>query len=394
MRTLSAPLWYRPRRYLHFDSPVGLKRAENLVTDPNAVARHAFYPLISYEITSKKLAKAPNSHKLVAKGKIRPISYAAHLDAHIYSYYAHLLSVRYEVFLTTNGLTSSVLAFRQLGKNNINFAAEAFAEIRRRGNCAAVALDISGFFDNLDHELLKQAWCLLLGVTRLPQDHFSVFRSVTKYSRVDRSQLYRALNISTHNPRSSRYRVCTASQFRDVVRRQGLITPNLATSGIPQGTPISAILSNIYMMRFDLSMQQQIHQLKLSINPSKTERRTFIQHSHGVQEADKPLQYLGFTFDGQRILIRSAAFARYSQRMKKGVRLAKATMRSRNRKKRVRGATVKALYKRKLYERYAHFGHQNFLRYGYRAAEIMQSNAIRGQLKPLWRRLNEEIQKS
>lgn len=140
--------------------------------------------------------------------------------------------------------------------------------------------------------------------------------------------------------------------------------------------------------------QQRIQQLKLSLNTSKTERRTFMRHSHGVQEADKPLQYLGFTFDGQRILIRSAAFARYSQRMKKGVRLAKATMLSRNRKKRARGATVKALYKRKLYERYSHLGHQNFLRYGYRATEIMQSNAIRGQLKPLWRRLNEEMQKS
>jgi RNA-directed DNA polymerase len=238
-----------------------LKRAENLVTDPTAVARHAFYPLISYEITSKKLTKAPNSHKLVAKGKIRPISYAAHLDSHIYSYYAHLLSIRYEAFLTKNDLTDSILAFRQLGKNNINFAADAFSEIRRRGNCAAVALDISGFFDNLDHELLKQSWCSLLDVTRLPQDHFAVFRSITKYSRVDRSKLYRALNISTHNPRSGRYRVCTASQFRDVVRRQGLITQNPATFGIPQGTPISAILSNIYMMGFDLAMQQRIHHI-------------------------------------------------------------------------------------------------------------------------------------
>ena len=42
-----------------------------------------------------------------------------------------------------------------LGKNNIEFANNAFEEIKRRKHCVAIALDISGFFDNLDHQRLK-----------------------------------------------------------------------------------------------------------------------------------------------------------------------------------------------------------------------------------------------
>ena len=37
----------------------------------------------------------------------------------------------------------------------------------------------------------------------------------------------------------------------------------------------------------------------------------------------KPLQYLGFTFDGRRALIRSGTLARYYRRMRNGVRVAK-----------------------------------------------------------------------
>ncbi|HHY0819206.1 TPA: antiviral reverse transcriptase Drt2, partial [Klebsiella pneumoniae] len=69
---------------------------------------------------------------------------------------------------------------------------------------------------------------------------------------------------------------------------------------------------------------QSISELKIEINDKKTEVRNFHVYS-GVQKCDKPLQYLGFIFDGERKLIRSAALARFSGRMKAGVRLAKKT---------------------------------------------------------------------
>lgn len=39
---------------------------------------------------------------------------------------------------------------------NIDFANYAFKEIVSRGNCVALVIDIKGFFDNLDHEILKK----------------------------------------------------------------------------------------------------------------------------------------------------------------------------------------------------------------------------------------------
>src|SRR5690606_33553240 len=109
--------------------------------------------------------------------------------------------------------------------------------------------------------------------------------------------------------------------------------------------------------------------------------------------SDKPLQYLGFLYDGEKILIRSAALAKYSERMRRGIRLAKKTKIKRNRIKIFSGQKPTKLYKRKIYERYSHLGGRNFITYAHRAAKFMNSSAIKKQLKPLWGRLQEEIEK-
>ncbi|TCO73711.1 antiviral reverse transcriptase Drt2 [Chromatocurvus halotolerans] len=418
--------WYRHRNYLHFDNPLGKKSAEALVKNPLRVKSHSFYPLISYEIESIKIAKDAASGSIEKKKKPRPIRYAAHADSHIYSFYSTILSQKYEDLLRDKALSEHVLAFRPLGKNNIDFAAEAFEDIRVMGTCAAVALDITGFFDNIDHAILKDAWCDLLGEARLPGDHFAIFKSLTAYSYVPKLALYRQLGISQHNPKNNRKRVCEPRIFREIVRGGNLITTNENAYGIPQGSPISALLSNIYMVEFDEEASKlarsingkyyrycddilfivpidqkdriankaktMIRGLKLEINKKKIAVRSFTQRGN-IQRADYPLQYLGFTFDGERILIRSAALARYSDKMKRGVKFAKATMRKRNGLRVLRGEPVKPLYRKSLYRLYSHVGRRNFLSYGYRAARRMNSPAIKRQLKPLWRRLEEEIER-
>lgn len=426
---MSSEDWYRKRNYLHFDRPISEKSAARIVKNPKTVATHSFYPFINYSIHSSKIYK-DHDDRIAVKDKVRPISYAAHVDSHIYSYYCHLLTPLYEEQLKKHGLHDSILAFRKLGKNNVQFAYKAFNDVKflaeRFNGCTAIGFDITGFFDNLDHELLKKSWQQLINKDQLPEDHYAVYKSLTKYSKVDRKSLYRSLNISEHNPKNNRFRICSPQEFRSLVRPNGLIEKNTDKKGIPQGSPISAFLSNIYMLNFDKSMseavkamgaiyyrycddmlfivpteyesslagfvRQKINDLKIDINPSKTEIRRFVIQPNRFY-SDKPLQYLGFLYDGEKILIRSAALAKYSERMRRGIRLAKKTKIKRNRIKIFSGQKPTKLYKRKIYERYSHLGGRNFITYAHRAAKFMNSSAIKKQLKPLWGRLQEEIEK-
>ncbi|HEY9135570.1 MAG TPA: hypothetical protein VIM85_07235, partial [Pseudomonadales bacterium] len=200
------PSWYRRRGYLHFDLPLGFKKAKAVATNPKHVESHSFYPFINYTITAEKIAKDPGTLKLINVQKSRPIAYAAHIDSHIYAYYSKIISKSYELELNKRGLNDAVLAFRSLGKSNIDFASEAFSQICAYGSCGVVGLDVTGFFDNLDHSILKDKWSYLLGDSRLPNDHFSVFKSLTRWSSVDRTSLYQLFGISKNNPKNDRYR--------------------------------------------------------------------------------------------------------------------------------------------------------------------------------------------
>ncbi len=404
---------------------MGLETAKKLVTQPGNVEAHSFYPLIRYVIKSTKVKRDPVTQRVTKqKPKERPIAYAAHLDSHIYSYYAHILAKKYETVIREAGFSPSVLAFRALEKNNIEFAYDAFNEIRAHGECHVLALDIEGFFDNLDHVVLKKEWATILGTGSLPNDHYAVFKSLTRYSYVDRESLYACLGISVNNPRNGRHQLCTATEFREIVRPAKLIQRYDKPYGIPQGSPLSALLSNIYMRSFDAEIsafvaknggsyfrycddillivpsaiktevfavvESEIAKIKLKIQARKTEARDFV-YQNGNLITSKPLQYLGFLFDGHRIFLRSAALARYSERMSKGVWLAKRTMKKRNAARILRDEPEKPLFTKKLYRLYSFSGRRNFITYGYRAAKVMGSSTIKRQLKRLWSKLQAEI---
>lgn len=416
--------WYRPRGYVHFDSPLGQVAAEHLATSPQAVATHAFYPLLRYTVETQKVEKNKATGLVLYKPpKKRPISFSAHADAHIYSYYANLLAIPYEESLGKAGLGASILAFRSLGKSNIDFANEAFELIKGMGECVAFATDISGFFDNLDHLHLKKAWARLLESESLPADHYAVFRSLTKFSYVILEEVLPALGLSMNNPPRSPERLCSPQVFREKIRGAGLVKQHREPKGIPQGSPISALLSNIYLLEFDQRLHAEISrrgghymrycddilcivpfsqaenlfelvdgligEYQLEINEMKTDTIHFSKVS-GTLEAKRPLQYLGFTFDGVRKLIRSSAFAKFSDKMRRGVNLAQQTAKKHN-KRRPKAARI---WRQTLYERYSHLGNRNFVRYGLRAAEKMNSDAIKKQLRPLWKRLEQRIAKA
>ena len=162
-------------------------------------------------------------------------------------------------------LRENVLAFRSLEKSNIEFAKDAFDKIQNLGECSAVALDLSGFFDNLDHQILKDRWCKIIGSETLPADHYAVFKSITKYSQVNKDKLYTLLNISHNNPKYSRKKICTSVEFRNIVRKNNLIVTNKTSKGVPQGSPISALLSNIYMVMTCFLLFLLIRKMKLLV---------------------------------------------------------------------------------------------------------------------------------
>lgn len=91
------------------------------------------FPLISFDVNTHKYNKDKATGELCRSIKPRHISYAAHSDSHIYSYYSKLLSEKYEKQLKESNLTDCVLAFRRFNEkmSNIEFAKIAFDEIKR-----------------------------------------------------------------------------------------------------------------------------------------------------------------------------------------------------------------------------------------------------------------------
>lgn len=272
------------KHYPHFDSWISVESANELVADPNRVARHKFYPFFLYHDSWQPFRQG-GDQKGKPKPKSRPIRYAARKDAYIYTYYRRILSERYEKEIAESEISDCVVAYRKIkkknggGKCNIDFAKDAFDEIEKLKNCVAIALDIKGYFENLDHYLIKEAWCRLLGVDRLPSDHFTVFKNVTDYHVVDQKEAYRRLGflkeVDVNGVKREKYTVsykkmplqlCTPEEFRSKICGYGNNLPSIVKGnvdesgnkldhGIPQGSPISDLIANFYLFNFDITMK-------------------------------------------------------------------------------------------------------------------------------------------
>jgi RNA-directed DNA polymerase len=402
--------WFRRRSYAHFDRPMTEEEARELATCPARVAVHAFWPLI---INPKRsVSRKPASEKedgRVFSVKRRPIGYSAHSDAHIFAYYAHVLNERLEALYSRHG-GSHVLAYRTFSppRCNIHFAAEAFEEIAQRGQCEVLALDVEGFFDSLDHALLKAAWCRLLDVERLPADHFKVFKACTGDFAVPLPVLRDALGGDIRR-RAGRegVAVCTPKVFREKVvhllrPRHELVweakrkarPSNVASGavGIPQGLPISAVLANLYMFDADSQLVagltalggsfrrysddilvivppgyareaeelvvRELQAIGLSVNANKTERtsvrssdgvlRTFALREDGQEGSQRPLSYLGLAFEGVQSVVRPSTVSKFQQKACRAIDRAMIAARRNGEKK---------LRRRQLYAKLTSLGH-------------------------------------
>lgn len=260
------------RRYPHFDPVITDSEAEGVATDPVRVATHTFYPFLKYDEGWTLYAEKGKP----GIRKDRPIRFAARLDSCIFSYYRYLLSAPYEAILQAEKLSSSVIAYRRIpkssssgGQSNIDFALSAVQAIQTQGNCCTMALDISSFFETLDHNRLREVWADLLGVSKLPTDHFKVFRAITQYAFVDVVKAYTRLGY--YGDKADRHgkirpgylkarkdipvQLCDGRTFQEKIARSAnqasIIEVNKLGFGVPQGAPLSDLLANAYLLEFD-----------------------------------------------------------------------------------------------------------------------------------------------
>ena len=433
---MAVPFWYKKKPYPHFDLPLNEKEATDLVTNPNRVTRHAFYPLIAYTLTAPRTRKDPQTGNHYKDSKKRNIAYPSHQDGYIFSYYRSLLEYHYEQWLQDNGLGASITAFRRIGESNVALARKAFDFIKENSNCQIIATDIEGFFDNIDHQELKSTWAKFLNQSRLPDDHYAVYKAVTRYGIVERHKVYNLFGIrisgSPSHPSSSN-RICTPQQFREKVLTRKLIQLGPGRTkgiGIPQGTSLSPLLSNMYMADLDLALYHWItflggrywrycddilivlpsdckvdvlayldwwlKQLKLSRSAEKTQVRN-------KQELPaKQLQYLGFLFNGSKITVRSSSIHRYHRKLKKAIQATKFRQKKESGEK----AQTAPFRKQALYNMYSELplrgkkikarkrGQKyrgNFTHYMEKSAERMSSSAIKRQRRRLLKRLRGRI---
>lgn len=190
-------------------------------------------------------------------------------------------------------------------------------------------------------------------------------------------------------------------------RKNGLIRRYELDYGIPQGTPVSGLYANIYLRSFDREMialcsryggsyrrysddiavvlptgakaghvvalvEKLLADFALALSVEKTETADFVG---GRLVSAKPIQYLGFTFDGQRTLIRPSSVDAYLRKMRKGIHAKLVAAKS----KEIPSFKV---FEREMRSRYTHAGkRRNFIRYAHKAALIMKSDEIKQQVK-------------
>jgi RNA-directed DNA polymerase len=413
------------KSYLHFDFAVSdaeLDEWKPVLLDPEQVRQRAFYPFLKMVKLRKRFKKGEDGVRRPALPKPREICYAAHHDALFFSWYGFQLEQLLEPRLRAAGVDECVLAYRSKGRNNLHFAKEVFDYVATQPCCVALAFDVTKFFDTLNHRFLKNAWVELLQERELPRDHYTVYKAMTRFRFVLVEQLKEVLGEEGFERCKRRKRLIYPKQFRKQLLPLQQTNPE---KGIPQGAPMSAVLSNLYMLQVDMVLQQfaQSHQgiyrrycddlllvlpigtehaaealvreqltgLALELNEGKTERRFFNRTPSGELEcrdekgALLPLQYLGLEYCGKQILLRASSMARYHQRLRRGVR--KAVRKAKG----LSGKDGGKVYRRKLYERFTHLGESNFVTYAEKAYKVTGSEALRRQVSGSVERVQQVI---
>lgn len=442
---------YKTKGYLHFDERIHIGHMKANLLNEDWVASYAFLPFIHFEMNSKRYVTIKEVDELgqvikrkeQGKPKSRKIFYAAHKDGYIYKYYGDLLNNAYNKYAVDNHIDDSVIAYRnnKPGKNNIDFAFEVFNHLFKFESAVVIASDFTKYFDNISHQTLKRNIGRVLGVETLKRDWYQVFKNLTRFTYVDRKDIDMFLEAKygrTLNKKIKTYkinRIMTSSEFRTFKKEYLKHNPNPDSYGIPQGSSMSAVCSNIHLIDFDKevidwcnkrsanamyrrycddliviiplerqntkefeSIRNELFEIidkyksdGLDVQPEKTEIRLW-DGDYILDEQSQPskLDYLGFVTDGQMIQLREKSLFNYYTR---AYRKAKTV-------KRIEYATGRPGPKRSLYDLYTHLGFDykdrgNFVTYAYRAhrkmCQLPVKSLIKKQVKRHWGKIHRRL---
>ena len=422
---------YKVKGYVHFDTRKRdywnyLAKIKN----PKWVERHAFYPFIHYQEEKKKY----NGKELIIKPP-RDIRYSAHIDRYIYEYYNEKLSIKYNRYAKEKGINQASIAYRtNLKKNNIHFSRDVFKFLNNNPNAFIIVADFSNFFDNLDHRYLKERLKEVLGVKTLSEDYYKVFKSITKYSYIEYEDILKYLKIKHKELiKLKKDRLFEPREFRRL--KKDYIHTNIENYGIVQGSTISSVMSNIYMIKFDklindlvtsnrgiyrrysddiiiiipdISKVREIYDKimniklivpRLDLSPEKT--KCFIKQNNNIKEINilekkiikdnTIINYLGFSYDGNTVKIREKTVSKYYRKMYARIKTINkwSTLRNRN------------IGRKKLYKQYSYLGKNtkdakkgNFLTYVDRAKkEYGELGSFDNQIKNSWKYMSKRLLK-
>ncbi|WP_219721549.1 reverse transcriptase domain-containing protein [Aerococcus viridans] len=398
---------YRPKNYIHIDKSLEFKKVEGYVCDPDKIAKHSFLPLIHYIIETPKYK--------VDKIKQRHIRYAGHLDSYIYKYYADQLNSYYNLYCEMSDIDECSIAYRnnKIGKANVDFAAEIFNLIKKQSSSYIIVGDFKSFFDTLDHKMIKVRMKEVLNIDTLPSDWFNIYKSIIKYGSIKKEVLEELPHVKNDFGKKQSY-FSSVNEFRKIKNKKKNLQMEVNTNsfGIPQGTPISAVIANVYSIGFDKSMKELadnyegvyrrysddfilvipskqdsiinvkeiykqiekysiLNKMKLEDNKSKVLKCNNGQVIDANTNESSKIDYLGFIFDGKTVKLRDKSISKFYKKANKLIRHAKKIQKNKNLKK--------LPYRRSIYNLYTDMGKSsrrgNFISYAKRAQEVFDKRS-------------------
>lgn len=231
--------------------------------NPENICKRKFLPFLLWKKPKfkiswiQKMNSSDKWKKKITKKEYRPIMWASHFDSIIYRYLGYIWWIKYENYIEKNKLHANVIAYRsiydeelKIWKNNINYAVSSFKFIQKEKDVVAAVFDVSKFFENLDHWILKENLLKVLNQKKLEDFEYIIYKRLTKYSYLDVEDIRK--NIKT-----KKRVVCSAEEMKSLLKDWKIkIFHNKSNKWIPQGSPLSGLLANIYMIDFDKEIKE------------------------------------------------------------------------------------------------------------------------------------------